>query len=76
MRLRLGEYDKNILKLFSGTAMAQAISFLIIPVIAKQFGPAEYGIYAGFLASISILSILSTGKYELAIMLQIGRAHV
>ncbi|ARS41676.1 hypothetical protein CA265_19280 [Sphingobacteriaceae bacterium GW460-11-11-14-LB5] len=69
MRLRLGEYDKNILKLFSGTAMAQAISFLIIPVIAKQFGPAEYGIYAGFLASISILSILSTGKYELAIML-------
>jgi O-antigen/teichoic acid export membrane protein len=69
MGLKLGEYDKNILKLFSGTAMAQAISFLAVSLIAKQYGPAEYGIYAGFLASISILSILSTCKYELAIML-------
>ena len=69
MRIRIGQYDKDILKVFSGTVIAQAITFLITPLIAKQYGPAEYGVYAGFLAAISILSVLSTGKYELAIML-------
>jgi len=69
MKIKIAEYDKDILKVFSGTFMAQAITFLVTPLIAKQFGPAEYGIYAGVLAAISILSVLSTGKYELAIML-------
>lgn len=68
MSVKITEYDKNILKLFTGTAMAQAVSFLVIPLIANQYGPVQYGIYAGFLASISILSVLSTGKYEMAIM--------
>lgn len=69
MKIRLNEYDKNIVKLFSGTATAQVISFFCLPLIANQYGPSEYGIYAGFVAAISILSIFSTGKYELAIML-------
>lgn len=70
------EYDKNILKLFTGTAMAQAISFLVVPLVAKQYGPEQYGIYAGFLASITILSSLTTGKYELAIMLPDDKREV
>lgn len=67
--IKIGEYDKNILKLFSGTAIAQAIAFVTIPLIAKLYSPSEYGVYAGLSSWISILSILSTGKYELAIML-------
>jgi O-antigen/teichoic acid export membrane protein len=69
MKISLGEYNKNILKLFSGTAMAQIVLFISVTIIAKQYGPSEYGVYAGFVAAISILSIISTGKYELAIML-------
>ena len=69
MKIKLIEYDKNILKLFTGTAMAQLVSFMLVPIIAKQFGPEQYGVYAAFVSSISILSILATGKYELAIML-------
>ena len=76
MKIKLGEYDKNILKLFTGTAMAQAVSFILIPIIAKQYGPSEYGVYAGFVAAISILSILSTGKYELAMMLPEKQSEV
>jgi O-antigen/teichoic acid export membrane protein len=76
MKIRLEEYDKNILKLFSGTAIAQAVSFILVPVIAKQYGPSEYGIYAAFVAAISVLSILSTGKYELAIMLPEKQSEV
>ena len=76
MKVKLGEYDKNILKLFTGTAMAQAVSFILVPIIAKQYGPSEYGIYAAFVAAISILSILSTGKYELAIMLPEKQSEV
>jgi len=69
MRIKIGVYDKDIFKVFSGTVVAQALAFLITPLLAKQYGPAQYGLYAGFLAAISVLSVLSTGKYELAIML-------
>jgi O-antigen/teichoic acid export membrane protein len=76
MKIKLGEYDKNIIKLFTGTAIAQIFSFLILPIIAKQYGPSEYGIYAGFIAAINILSVFSTGKYELAIMLPEKQSEV
>ena len=69
MRFKIREYDKDILKVFSGTLVAQAVSFLLIPIIAKLYGPSEYGVYAGLFAVISISSILSTGKYEYAMML-------
>lgn len=76
MKIRLKEFDQNIAKLFSGTAIAQLISFISLPIIAKQYGPSEYGIYGGFVAATSILGILSTGKYELAIVISNKRSEV
>ncbi|WP_285009891.1 lipopolysaccharide biosynthesis protein [Pedobacter faecalis] len=68
MPLKIAEYDRNILKLFSGTAIAQGVSFCTIPIVAKLYGPSEYGTYGGFFAAVMILSVLATARYELAIM--------
>ena len=62
------EFGKNILTLGSGTALAQVIPFLFYPVIARIFTPAEFGLLATLTAIIAIISELSSGKYELGIL--------
>ena len=49
--------------------MAEVISFLTIPIISRIYSPKEVGVYLFFTAASEILSTISTGKYEMAIML-------
>ncbi len=53
----------------SGTAIAQAIPIIISPILTRIYLPENFGIFATYLAIASILSVISTGRYELAIML-------
>lgn len=62
-------YAKNILTLMSGTGLAQAIPIAISPILTRIYSPEEFGIFAMYLAITAILSVLITGRYELAIML-------
>lgn len=49
--------------------MAEVVSFLTIPIISRIYSPKEVGVYLFFIAASEILSTISTGKYEMAIML-------
>lgn len=49
--------------------MAEVVSFLTIPIISRIYSPKELGVYLFFTAVSEILSTISTGKYEMAIML-------
>jgi O-antigen/teichoic acid export membrane protein len=49
--------------------MAEVVSFLTIPIISRIYSPKELGVYLFFTAASEILSTISTGKYEMAIML-------
>jgi O-antigen/teichoic acid export membrane protein len=62
-------FTKNILVLMSGTTTAQIISLLVTPILTRLFSPEEFGNYALFITITSILSILISLRYELAIML-------
>jgi len=63
------EFSRNILTLMTGTTIAQAIPIAISPILTRIYTPEEFGIFALFLAIYSVLSSLSTGKYESAIIL-------
>ncbi|WNS74825.1 oligosaccharide flippase family protein [Bacillus sp. DTU_2020_1000418_1_SI_GHA_SEK_038] len=63
------DFIKNILTLFTGTAIAQFLPVAITPILTRMYGPNEFGILALYMAIISILSVISTGRYELAIMI-------
>ncbi|MDA3886902.1 MAG: oligosaccharide flippase family protein [Candidatus Delongbacteria bacterium] len=63
------EFIKNVGKLFSASAIAQAIPFFILPFLTRIYGPEEFGVWVYFLSLSGILSIFITGSYELAIML-------
>ncbi|WP_063856850.1 lipopolysaccharide biosynthesis protein [Grimontia celer] len=63
------EFSRNVITLMTGTAVAQAIPIAISPILTRIYSPDEFGLFAIFMAIVSILGVVSTGRYELAIML-------
>jgi O-antigen/teichoic acid export membrane protein len=62
-------FIKDVLTLFSGSAIAQVIGFAFMPVLTRLFSPEEFGIFYIFLTTASILSLLITGGYEKSLVL-------
>lgn len=63
------EFNRNVLTLTSGTAIAQAIPILVSPILTRLYSPSDFGTLALFISITSIVSVISCGRYELAIML-------
>ncbi|WP_417334505.1 lipopolysaccharide biosynthesis protein [Halarcobacter sp.] len=63
------EFSKNVLTLMTGTTIAQAIPIAISPILTRIYTPEDFGVFALYLSLVSILAVVVTGKYELAIML-------
>jgi len=59
----------NVLKLVSGTTIAQAVGILITPLLTRLYAPEAFGILALFTSITSILGVIACMRYELAIML-------
>lgn len=62
-------FGRNVLLLASGTTLAQAFPMLFSPLLTRIYTPEEFGIFALYLAISSVLSVVVTARYELAIML-------
>jgi O-antigen/teichoic acid export membrane protein len=71
MRRKLikSEFGKNVLTLMTGTTIAQLFPLLLIPVLTRLFSPEEFGFFAFYLSLITFLAVISTGRYEQAIVL-------
>ena len=57
------------LTLSSGTAIAQLITLLASPILTRLYSPETFGQYSVFLSIANILSLLSTLRYDSAIIL-------
>jgi O-antigen/teichoic acid export membrane protein len=60
---------KNVLKLVSGSVIAQALGILLIPVITRLYSPDDFGILQIFTSISSIIAIIACFSYQLSIML-------
>lgn len=63
------EFSKNVLTLMTGTTIAQAIPVAISPILTRLYTPEDFGVFALYTSVASIVSLIATGRYELAIML-------
>jgi len=63
------EFSRNVLTLMTGTTIAQAIPIAISPILTRIYTPEDFGMFALYMSVASILSVVATGRYELAIML-------
>ena len=64
-----GSSSYHILTIMTGTTIAQAIPIAISPILTRLYSPSDFGVFALFSAIVSIAAIMSTGRYELAIVL-------
>jgi O-antigen/teichoic acid export membrane protein len=69
LRLRENRYIVQIATLMSGTLMAQVIMLGFIPILTRLYTPSEFGIYSLFLAIASMIGMVSSWRYDQAIML-------
>jgi len=63
------ESTGSFLKLLSGAVVVQLVAIALTPLLARLFTPEEFGLTALYLSILSILTVVSTAKYEQAIML-------
>lgn len=63
------EFSKNVVTLMTGTAIAQAIPLAISPILTRIYTPEDFGIFAFYISIASVISVISTGRYEFAITL-------
>lgn len=67
--IKASEIKKNILLLLSGNGLAQLIPLLVYPIITRLFSPSDFGVLAFILSIQTIITQISSGKYELTIAL-------
>lgn len=63
------ELVRNTTILISGTAVAQLIPILLQPLLRRYFAPEVFGAYSVYLSIMGILIVISSFRYELAIIL-------
>ena len=63
------DFIKNIFTLLSGATIAQGIAIVTIPILTRIYTPEDFGFIAIYLSIANIIAAISTGRYELAIML-------
>ena len=62
-------FVRNVALLASGTAVAQIISILAAPVIARIYGPPVFGLYSVLMSVVGIIGPAATLSYASAIVL-------
>lgn len=70
------EFLNNVLTLVGGSSIAQAIPLLISPILARVYTPDDFGLLALYMSIFSVISVVATGRYELAIMLPKNKVDV
>ncbi len=63
------EFWKNVITLLSASVLAQAIPFMLLPILQKWFfTPSDFGILAIYTSISLLLASIASFKYELAIV--------
>jgi O-antigen/teichoic acid export membrane protein len=65
----VSESSKYFAALLSSNALAQGIAIAVYPLLTRLFSPDAFGEFNLFLSIVGVLTLLTTGRYELAIVL-------
>ncbi len=63
------ETMRNVGRLASGTAIAQAAPLIAIPILTRLYTPVQFGEYGLFMVLLMGLSLVVSGRYEIAVPL-------
>lgn len=63
------QFARGVSVLIGGTAGAQLLSILAAPILTRLYSPDDFGVLAVFTALLAFFTVVSAGRYELAIPL-------
>jgi len=63
------EFAKNVVTLMTGSTIAQILPIALTPVLTRLFSPEEFGVFAFYMSLVTFLLVISSGRYEQAIIL-------
>ncbi|MBE0447462.1 MAG: oligosaccharide flippase family protein [Actinobacteria bacterium] len=64
-----GRFARNVAVLAGGTALAQGLTVLASPILTRLYKPEDFGILAVYASILSILLVVASWRYEMAIPL-------
>jgi teichuronic acid exporter len=64
----MGWFSSSILTVLRGSIVAQAIGFLVLPLLSRLFPPDAFGVVQGLTSVLSLLLIVSVLRLEIAIL--------
>lgn len=66
--MNTSSYIRNIAVLAKGSGLAQLLALLVSPILTRLYGVEDFGTAALFISISSILVVLSSARYEMAII--------
>ena len=66
---KISNFVKNIIKLSTSISVAQIIPLIVTPILTQYFSPSEFGVYGLYISICTIVGVIASGKYDVAIML-------
>lgn len=66
-RLFQGSFVKSTSILVGGTAFAQLITIILLPVLTRLYSPEDFSVLAVYISSVSLISVISCLRLEIAI---------
>jgi O-antigen/teichoic acid export membrane protein len=63
------EFFRHVLTMLTGSVIAQAIPFAVSPILTRLYSPEEFGVFSSVIALAGILSVATTFRLELAVIL-------
>ena len=69
-KFHLGGFWPNVISVLTGSVLAQLIPVLGTLIIARQYAPAEFGIFSAWLGIVLMLAVAFTARYETAIAIE------
>lgn len=64
-----GRFARSVIAVASGTAIAQALTVAISPILTRVYGPSDFGALGSFSAIISVVGVIACLRLEHAVML-------
>ena len=68
-KLRRSPFARSVAVLATGSAIAQVIPLIALPLVSRLFDPADFGVATLFLSISTIFGIILTLHYDRAIVL-------
>lgn len=62
-------YKRNIVRMVGARVISQLIPILVSPLLTRIYTPKEFGVFQVYFTVVSIIGIISNGRYALSILL-------